>query len=661
MSVAKNTLRTIEEWPDLGIVLPDGCRLSARVWLPKDASADPVPVILEYLPYRKRDGTTARDALTHPWLAKRGYACVRVDMRGNGDSEGLMQDEYSPQELADAVDVITWLASQPWSTGNVGMMGISWGGFNSLQVAALQPEPLKAIISLCATTDRYHDDIHYKGGCLLNENFGWSSQMWAYSSRPPDPALRPNWRELWLERLENEPFLISTWLRHQRRDSYWRHGSVCEDYAAIKAKVLTIGGWGDGYKNTAPTLVQNVPGAKGITGPWIHKYPHFAIPEPRIGFLQEALRWWDRWLKGEQNNAEDDPAYRHYLIEGAPPQRSYSHRPGIWLADDAIGWPMQRLPLSDLGLAQGSEAFERRVASPQHCGLEGGEYFAFSPGPEMPGDQRADDALSACFDTLPVDEDVDVTGAPVVSLTLVPEGSQAQISVRLNHVLPDGASTRISFGLLNLTHHKSHAAPSALELGKPITVEVKLDHCAYRVPKGHKLRIAISNTYWPLVWPMPEPVPVMLQKGHVDLPVRPTSEGAEWVFPEPVSEAPWDVDVLREERQSQVVETDMGSGRVTVRIERDNGKRRDRQHGLISGSVSREWWGIHPNDSLSATAKTHWTEEIERGGIHLRTETYSEMWSDAAAFYVTGKVTAFANEELIYERSVKDSISRDFL
>ena len=146
--------RNVVEHPDLGIVMPDGCRLSARVWMPEDAEDDPVPVILEHLPYRKRDGTTARDSLTHPYLAGHGYACIRVDMRGNGDSEGLMADEYTEQELQDACDVIAWAAAQPWCNGNVGMMGISWGGFNALQVAARQPPALKAIITLCSTDDR---------------------------------------------------------------------------------------------------------------------------------------------------------------------------------------------------------------------------------------------------------------------------------------------------------------------------------------------------------------------------------------------------------------------------------------------------------------------------------------------------------------------------
>ncbi|TIY10065.1 MAG: CocE/NonD family hydrolase, partial [Mesorhizobium sp.] len=173
--------RKVVEFPDMGIVMPDGCRLSARVWMPADAGDDPVPAILEHLPYRKRDGTIFRDQLTHPYFAGQGYASIRVDMRGNGDSEGLMDDEYSEQELQDACDVIAWAASQPWCNGNVGMMGISWGGFNCLQTAAKQPPALKAVISLCSTVDRYADDIHYKGGCLLIENFGWASTMLSYS------------------------------------------------------------------------------------------------------------------------------------------------------------------------------------------------------------------------------------------------------------------------------------------------------------------------------------------------------------------------------------------------------------------------------------------------------------------------------------------------
>ncbi|MDK3073649.1 CocE/NonD family hydrolase [Sedimentitalea sp. JM2-8] len=659
MPDARNTLREIEELPDMGITLADGCRLSARVWRPVDADADPVPAILEYLPYRKRDGTCARDALTHPYFARRGYACIRVDMRGNGDSDGLMTDEYSAQELADAVEVVHWLAAQPWCSGAVGMMGISWGGFNSLQVAALAPDPLKAIITLCSTVDRFADDIHYKGGCLLNENLGWGATMWSYSSRAPDPALRPDWREIWLDRLEHEPFLPATWLRHQRRDAYWRHGSVCEDYGAIKAKVLAIGGWGDAYKNAVPQIVGNIPGSKGILGPWVHKYPHFAVPEPRIGFLQEALRWWDRWLKGIGTGVETDPASRVYLMDGVRPARWYETRPGRWLADP--GTRPRRMHLTDAGLSETGAPLSRKVCSPQDCGAESGEYCAIWLGPELPGDQRRDDALSACFDSPPLTDDAAIVGAPRLRLRLASDRPQAQIAVRLCHVHPDGASTRITYGVLNLSHRDGAAEPTPLRPGREYDVELALDHIAYRVPAGHRLRVAASTACWPLVWPAPETATLTLTGGALDLPLCDAAATPGWTFPPPDADAPWRSRELRPASHLRRRETDLTTGTVHLAIEDDFGKLQDSDHGLIAGSVARERWSIHPDDPLSARGTCHWTGELERGDIRLRTEARCEMWSDATHFHLTARLRAYENDALVHDRTTTDRIERDHL
>ena len=159
--------RKVREIENTWITMPDGVRLAARIWLPEDADDDPVPAILEYLPYRKRDGTVERDHLTHPYFAGHGYAGVRVDMRGTGDSEGVCLGEYLKQEQDDALAVIEWLAAQPWCSGKVGIIGISWGGFNGLQVAARRPAALAAVVSLCSTDDRYADDIHFMGGCQI--------------------------------------------------------------------------------------------------------------------------------------------------------------------------------------------------------------------------------------------------------------------------------------------------------------------------------------------------------------------------------------------------------------------------------------------------------------------------------------------------------------
>jgi hypothetical protein len=665
MTDKTNALRPVTEDPDHGIVMSDGVRLSARLWRPKDATADPVPLILEFLPYRKRDGTCARDALTHPYFAERGYACARVDMRGNGDSHGLMEDEYSAQELADAVEVIKWAAAQPWCNGRVGMMGISWGGFNSLQVAALAPDELKAIITLCSTVDRFADDIHYKGGCLLNENLGWGATMWSYSSRAPDPALRPNWREIWLDRLAHEPFLPSVWLRHQRRDAYWQHGSVCEDFGAIKAKVLAIGGWGDSYKNAVPQLVEALDGAKGIVGPWVHKYPHFAVPEPRIGFLQEALRWWDRWLKDIDTGVEADPDYRVYLMDGLRPATWYTERPGRWIAE-ARGatshLPVQTLHLGTGGtLSDAPQLMTAHVSSPAQCGAAAGEYCAIWLGPEMPGDQRGDDALSTVFTSAPLEADMDLVGAPRVTLTLGCDKPQGQIAVRLNHIHPDGAATRITYGVLNLSHRKNPARPKPMMPDIAEEITLGLDHVAYRVPAGHRIRVSISTAYWPLLWPAPEAAQITLTQGSIALPQRPTPGGDEVTFLPPDAAAPWQTDEIRAERHIRRQETDMVTGVHSLVIEDDFGKRRDADHGLVAGSVARERWDIHPDDPLSARGHCAWEDELERDGIHLRTMTECSMWSDATTFHLSARLEAWENGKLVCTREENDAIPRDNL
>jgi putative CocE/NonD family hydrolase len=658
--------RQIVEIPDMGIVMPDGCRLSARVWMPEDAGDDPVPVILEHLPYFKRHGTAARDALTHAYLAGYGYACIRMDMRGSGDSQGRMTDEYTAQELQDACDVIAWAAAQPWCNGKVGMMGISWGGFNALQVAALRPPALKAIITLCSTVDRYADDIHYKGGCLLNENFGWAATMLSYSSRPPDPAIAGDgWREMWLDRLENMPFLAETWLSHQTRDAYWKHGSVCEDYSAIEAAVLSIGGWHDGYRNTISHLVSNVSApVKGIVGPWIHKYPHFAAPKPAIGFLQEALRWWDRWLKDIETGVEEDPAMRLWLMDSVRPAYWHPERPGRWIAE--THWPppavdATTLHLTDNGLSDESAAVSRLVASPQDCGLATGEYFPFNFGPELPGDQRPDDALSACFDRPPQVEPIDIVGAPRITLSFTSSRPQANICVRLCDVHPDGASELICYGLLNLTHRNSHEFPGALVPDAVTSATIVLDQIAYRVPAGHRLRVAVSTAYWPAIWPSPEPVAITLLSGALDLPVRPPAISDECSFAEPEAAEPWRIAELRPTASERRVERDLESGTVTVIVANDFGEVRDLDHGLVSGSRMSERWTIRPDDPLSAKGEIWWEQTLSRGDWSVRTDAVASMRSDGGSFSVSARLGAWEGETKVFARDYRSVLPRNHM
>ena len=324
------------------ITMADGCRLAGRLWLPTSARATPVPAILEYVPYRRRDATIIGDTPRHGYFAGHGYACLRVDMRGSGDSDGVLLDEYLQQEQDDALAVIAWIAAQPWCSGRVGMMGISWGGFNALQVAARRPPALKAIITVCSTDDRYADDCHYMGGALLLNSLSWASTMFAYNARPPDPlVVGERWRDMWMQRLNGSPPFLAAWLQHQLRDDYWKHGSVCEDYASIEAATYAIGGWADAYTNAVPRLLANLKApAKGLIGPWAHEYPHLARPGPQIGFLQECLRWWDHWLKGRDTGIMNEPKLRAWIQDSAAPAADYDERPGRWVREAA--WPPTR-------------------------------------------------------------------------------------------------------------------------------------------------------------------------------------------------------------------------------------------------------------------------------------------------------------------------------
>lgn len=659
--------RKVREIENQWITLSDGCRLAARIWLPEDAEDDPVPAILEYLPYRKRDGTIDRDALTHPYFAGHGYASVRVDMRGNGESDGLMWDEYLKQEQDDALEVIDWIASQPWCTGKVGMIGISWGGFNGLQVAARRPKPLKAVITLCSTDDRYADDVHYMGGCLLGENLGWASTMFCYSSRPPDPALvGDRWREMWMERLENTPLLVANWLEHQRRDAYWKHGSVCEDFAAIEAAVYAVGGWGDGYSNAVPRLLSGLKcPKKGLIGPWIHKYPHFAIPEPRIGFLQECLRWWDYWLKGIDTGVMEEPQYRVYMEESERPAAYLVHRKGRWVAEP--GWPSPNIrdevwSLNPQGLeATKGEETALIVSSPQTTGLVGGEWCPIWLGPDSPTDQRSDDAGSLCFDSAPLSERLEILGAPVVELELASDRPQAFVVVRLCEVFPDGCSARVTFGVLNLTHRESHEYPKPLTPGERVRVRVQLNDIAHAFAPGNRLRVAISTAYWPMIWPSPEPVTLTVHTGasRLLLPVRPARPETLPDFAPPEGAAPQKAQPIRQPANSRKVEQDFATGETTLRIIDDFGARRIEPHGLEVGMVARETYIIRPEDPLSAKAETHWSMTMGRGDWQVRTETYTRQWSDRDNFFIRAEMEAFEGEARVFHRVWDRKIPRD--
>src|SRR5918996_547048 len=636
----------VEEIENVWIPMSDGCRIAARIWLPRSARSEPVPAILECIPYRKRDFTRGRDEPIHGYFARNGYAAVRVDVRGSGDSDGVLSDEYSWQEHEDALEIIAWIAAQPWCAGAVGMMGISWGGFNSLQVAALAPK-------------------------ALNENMQWGSVLLNHGAYPPDPQIvGERWRVMWRERIDDLVPFPALWMQHQRRDDYWKHGSVCEDYGAIECAVYAIGGWADGYSNAIPRLLAGLKcPRKGLIGPWAHVFPHDGVPGPAIGFLQEAVRWWDQWLRGVDTGIMAEPPLRVWMQENVPPLPYYDERPGRWVAEDV--WPSPRIQdytfhLDPDGLAvQAGSSAVLSFASPQTTGRAAGEWCGFGGEGEMPADQRPDDGRSLVFDSAPLPERMEILGAPVVELEVAADAPTALLAVRLNAVQPDGVSSLVTYGVLNLTHRDGHEWPEPLEPGTFYPVRIKLNDIAHAFPAGCRIRLALSTSYWPIVWPSPQAVLLSVRTGAsvLRLPVRPPR-------PEDAKLAPFDPPVaapsslqktLRRLPMRRVVEVDLVTNETghTVHMgEFGAALTRIEPIDMDLGYTFLKRHRIAESDPLSAQTEIVQKATMRRTGWAVRVECRSHLTATADNFQFGADLEAFEGDQLFARRTWRLAIPR---
>ncbi len=652
------------------ISMPDGCRLAATIWLPVDAETNPVPAILEYLPYRKDDWTAAHNALVHPYFAGHGYAAVRVDLRGSGSSDGILYDEYLPQEQTDAVEVIAWLAAQPWCTGAVGMIGASWGGFNGLQVAARRPPALRAIVTMYSTDDRYADDVHYMGGCVIPiEMLPWATTMLAYNARPPLPSVvGERWRAMWHDRLKQTPPFIETWLGHQRRDAYWQQGSVCEDFDAIACAVYAVGGWADGYTNAVPRLLAGLRSPKkGLIGPWGHIWPYVAKPGPAIGFLQECLRWWDHWLKGIDTGIMGEPLLRAWMVESHAPSASYEEWPGRWVAESA--WPPQVEPQTFALNARGLDAtptaeVELTIRGKQITGRDAGIWCPTGAPGDFPLDQRAEDGLSLTFTSAPLEQPLEILGFPEVTLTCASDCPNALVAVRLCDVAPQGASTLITRGLLNLTHRHGHESPEPLVPGQRYTVTIRLNAIGWVAPAGHRLRVAVSPTYWPWAWPSPEPVTLTIFTGGTStlvLPIRQPRPDDQALRPFAPPESATPVVESEPTLPGSPMTTDHNvvTGFFQQRFT-EVGARHSRDPGGPGAYSSHaDIMRIHEDDPLSATVRTERTFQLTEGDWSTRVEATGTMTGDHDSFHVTHELNAYEGNTRVFAESWVFTIPRD--
>jgi uncharacterized protein len=529
------------------IPMRDGTALAATLYLPANMGSG-VPALLEYLPYRKDDAMAVRDYGLYAYMTRHGYAGARVDIRGTGASDGDRPgSEYSEQEQQDAEDVIAWLAGQPWCTGAVGMWGISWGGFNAIQIAMRRPPALKAIIAVDASDDLFHDDVHYIDGLLhLDEYALMIDHM---NALPPAPDF-PVDEQILARRFDSPPWLAD-WLGQQQDGPYWRRGSLRPDYGRLTIPSFLIGGWYDGYRDSVPRMLSHVPApVKVLIGPWNHSFPHDAVPGPAIEWRAAAVRWWDHWLKGADNGIMAEPPVTVFVRDWHPPDLGLTEIPGRWRTETAL--PPERTvyrawhcgPERNLSPEPPADGLVSLRYVPS-CGAPAGNWWG-----ELTADQRGADAFSLVFDTPPLADTVEILGFPVVQISGSANAEPLHWFGRLCDVAPDGTVTLVTGGgraarpdpmrdAGSLPGGAVPPAPAAAAGASAGSLRLELHVTSWVFPPGHRIRLALSNAMWPMIWPTPRQATATVHLGRdatrLVLPVIPAADRAEPLFARPAA------------------------------------------------------------------------------------------------------------------------------
>jgi predicted acyl esterase len=610
--------------PNVWVAMTDGVRLAASLYLP--ATDGPWPALLEALPYRKDD--VLPNAERYRRLRDEGgYAVCRVDLRGTGSSEGVARGEYLPQEQDDLCEVVAWLAAQDWCTGDVGMFGASYSGFDAIQTAMRRPPALKAIVPMYATDDRYTDDIHFGDGVRKALEFiGYPLFMASMNALPPVPSLVPDWRERWLARIdEMVPWYGS--VEEQNDSPFWRQGSLRPDYDAIEAATMIVGGWSDVYRTAAFRMIEHLRCPKRLVmGPWAHMSPASSIPGPHVDIVPEMIRWFDRWLRDDPNGIDEEPPIVLFARRSTPPAPDLAAFRGEWRFEPA--WPPARCAERRHVLA---EAPTRPAADTLRVrgdvGVTAHIRGSYAPPYGLPIDQRRDDAFSLVFEW-PIEESWELLGNPRLEATVTASAPIAFLSAKLSEVLPDGTSALISRGLLNLTHRSSHAEPSPLTPGEPVEVAVELDATSWIPEAGNRLRLALAGADWPNAWPPPEACDLTIDPSRTSL-VLPLVDG-----PSPVAERPPVEEPASANAAGGPDRPADDDSAVTWRIEHDVYAREARV--VVNQHV------VDRPDERTAIA------EIEGGVVGVRPEEPGIAWLESSTDYEIAwpEVTARAHARL---------------
>jgi putative CocE/NonD family hydrolase len=513
------------------IPMRDGVALAATLYMPAHLRAgEREPALLEYLPYRKDDDTLPGDYAKYAYFARHGYVGVRVDIRGFGNSEGAPPTrEYSAQEQEDGEQVIAWLARQPWSNGNVGMLGISWGGFNSIQMAMRRPPALKAILAIAATEALFKEDVHYMDGLMHVDEFEVAMDLDQGRSGGPRFALD---EDTLAKRMDSTPWSLD-YFRHQRDGAFWH--APLRRFEDIRIPCFLIGGLQDGYRDSIPRMLEHVPApVRAWVGPWNHDYPNGSIYGPKVEWRDQAVRWFDHWLKGIDNGIEREPRLVIYEQHSHPPGNAEQDVPGEWRTES---WPPAGLKRTtwflsanhQLETTPAAPAIDHLVYVPS-AGTEAGFWWG-----ELLPDQRGVDAYSLVYDSRPLEAPVSMLGFAHLRLLASADVPLADWLVRLEDVAPNGQVTAITGAGIAGAQRRSMEHPEPLEPGKEVTLDFDLHLTTWVWEPGHRIRVAVSNAQWPMIWPTPYAMTTALRLGGVDgstlvLPIVPLKGGAPPIF-----------------------------------------------------------------------------------------------------------------------------------
>jgi len=656
---------TIEEaW----IEMPDGIRLAADIYVPKGAATgEKFPVLLEYDPYRKDESRSGRYSL-YSYFAVRGYIVARVDIRGTGRSEGrLIPHEYSDQELDDGERVIDHLSKLELSNGNVGMFGISWSGFNSIQLASRNPPALKAIIALDATEDLFQDDVHYMDGIMHMDTWEMSQDLYNALPAAPDYVLDAEYFE---NRFDTDPWML-TYKQQQRDGKFWDRASVRDRYDSIAIPSFHIGGWYDGYRDSLPRMLENVKApVKAMIGAWSHAWPNEPYPPPGMEWRHEAVRWFDYWLKGKDTGIMDEPSLAVYVRDWHPPGPYLEHAPGKWRYED--GWPIERIRKQKFYF-QDNHTLSSQVASQSEHSLR----YQPSSGLEAGGpvmwwgdvahDQRPTDAYSLVYDSEPLTDDMEILGLPSAILEVAADAPHANWFVRLSDIAPDGEVTLVTGAGYNGAHRNSARTPEALVPDEMFPLNIELHFTSWVFPKGHRIRVSISNAQWPMLWPTPYSMTTKMQVGgarasHIILPVVPSSDSRVPDF------LPIEAPESAIGYESLEAGTPSGYGEIET-VER-NKRTGEAKVVLTNGGSTQYPWGLETyreriehrtfdRNTENTSVVGSYELELQLESRVLRWEAQSSLSSDADYFFYQLVRRVSENGKLVRTKTWEKKIPRD--